>query len=268
MNCPTCGKYLSKGDTYCTFCKKEVVIEPEMPAPTTDENIPVAPQPPIENAPPENAPLPAEVTPLITASLVDEPSRPESPPLPATGPRKETFETVYRSEAFQNRQSTARLASVPRVPQWQVALTKGLPVIILIFMLPVLVVPLLMFLFMFLAGEVKFILCPLVFFLLLLTMIISIFLAAKKSTLHSSKKKAGSQGPSIESFAAIIVGRRTTVWGEHHHQQYHLTAEFANGDRREYKALSGELAGKIVDGDAGVIFTQGTYLCDFDRVVL
>jgi hypothetical protein len=279
MNCPTCGKYLSKGDTYCTFCKKEVVVEPEVIVEPivqqpvlVDKTSTADPQLSGNDASPEDPPLPAEETPVIMASLADEPSRSEDPPPPATGPKKEIFEAVYRSEAYQNRNSAERLATVPRVPQWQVAIAKGLPVIILILMLPILAVPLLMSLFVFFAGGIKFALCPLVFFFLFLAVVVSIYLAAKKSTSQTSTKKAGSQGPSIESIAAIIVGRRTVVSGGGDsfsvHQNYLITAEFENGERQEYTALDGNLMGKVVDGDAGIIFVQGSFLCDFDRVVL
>ena len=47
---------------------------------------------------------------------------------------------------------------------------------------------------------------------------------------------------------------------------YHLTAEFEDGNRAEFQPIHAELYGRLVEGDAGVLFSRAWVALDFDRV--
>lgn len=263
MNCPTCGKYLAKGYPFCTFCKKEVVIEPEIVEASPADLDAVQ-----EDAPP--ALSPQNAAPPLTMSSVEEPAASPNPASPFAA----KFETIRCSRAYSDRNSTERLAQVPQIPQWQMAIAKGLPIFLLLFMIPFLAVPFLIFSVVIFGGARGFMLCPLAFFLLFFVTIASVIIFVARKVFSQTKAKTAEYERSpIEATSAIIMGRRTVVSGgghNHHHvhHRYFITVEFEDGQRREFDVISGTLPGRIVDGDAGIVFTRGSILCDFDRVVV
>jgi len=47
-----------------------------------------------------------------------------------------------------------------------------------------------------------------------------------------------------------------------------ITAQFDDGRRDEFALTTPDLHGKVIQGDAGVLFVRSTFVLDFDRVVV
>jgi hypothetical protein len=71
--------------------------------------------------------------------------------------------------------------------------------------------------------------------------------------------------------AALIVSKRLSVSGgsgdSSASTSYFVTAEFEDGSREEFQAMTPQLYGRLAERDAGVLFTRATLAVDFDRVV-
>ena len=88
---------------------------------------------------------------------------------------------------------------------------------------------------------------------------------------HSRTMSVYQNSPTI-SHATIIAGKRTQVYGGGGNSsastRYFLTAEFEDGRRKEYAVMMPDLYGRVSEGDAGILFIRGSYALDFDRVVV
>lgn len=64
---------------------------------------------------------------------------------------------------------------------------------------------------------------------------------------------------------ATVVGRRQHVWGRQSTRtDYFVTFELADGTREEF-AVAGEAFGVLVEGDRGILRSQGTWFKEFQR---
>jgi Protein of unknown function (DUF2500) len=67
-----------------------------------------------------------------------------------------------------------------------------------------------------------------------------------------------------EQREASVVSKRMEVRGDHAHTWYYVTFELEHGNRVEF-SLSGREYGMLVEGDRGLLFSQGTRFNDFKR---
>jgi hypothetical protein len=88
----------------------------------------------------------------------------------------------------------------------------------------------------------------------------------------SFRKTRGYRQAPVWARAAVLVGKPTEVAGGSGESgattRYFLTAECEDATRGEFEALTPDLYGRLVEGDAGVLFTRAAYALDFDRVVV
>lgn len=71
----------------------------------------------------------------------------------------------------------------------------------------------------------------------------------------------------MEQRMARVVAKRTRVWGsENSYTAYYVTFEMEGGFRVEFE-VKGAQSGQLVEGDEGVLFTQGTAFRSFNRQV-
>jgi hypothetical protein len=70
--------------------------------------------------------------------------------------------------------------------------------------------------------------------------------------------------------AVLITSKRMSVTGgsgdSSASTDYFVTAEFEDGSREEFQAMTPQFYGRLAERDAGVLFTRATLALDFDRV--
>lgn len=193
----------------------------------------------------------------------------------APGPlsRDAVFEQILASSEYGRRNSPERHASLPKIP----AFMQVLPIVFLVVFIGIggfMAVMALGITGLF--GAVGFGMHPagglfglvgLLFGLVPIGFVIlGIFLMKK----HLEKMRSFGQAE-IKGEAVIIAGKRTAVSGGGENSSasttYFLTAEFQDGRREEFAALTPQIYAKVAEEDAGVLFLRDQYALDFDRVM-
>lgn len=107
---------------------------------------------------------------------------------------------------------------------------------------------------------------PPLWFLIPIVLIIGAFIFLVGSAILSAMRThaRNKQSPLLER-QSVIVGRRQRVHGDSARTDYYLTFEFGDGSREEF-AVTGEQFGLLVDGDRGLLTSQGTWYKGFQRV--
>jgi hypothetical protein len=183
----------------------------------------------------------------------------ERPAVTAGPPGKaDVFAAIKQSREYAQRESPTRLHALPRFG----ALQKVFPFVFAGCFLGVSCLIFVMFLVVgssFRNGVACMAVVPLAFVAL------GIYLF-----FHFAFKMKRYQAAPLLARPAIIVGKRTQVSGGSGDSSatttYYLTAEFENGDRREFTPIRQDLYGRLAEGDAGVLFTKSDVLLALDLV--
>ena len=195
-----------------------------------------------------------------------------APPPKMADSTAEKLQRVMKSTAYQQKDSPERLSRLPKFP----AFMRVVPIIVLGVFVAVSCFILIMMLgvagVLGFAGGVRMgggvalaplamTICPISFIAL------GVFLI-----LQTTKRMRKFEEAPILSRAAIITGKRTQVSGgsgdSSASTHYFITAEFDDGSRSEFQAMTATLYGKVAENDTGVLFTRDMIAVDFDRVAV
>ena len=181
--------------------------------------------------------------------------------LPRVPPGCALFERIKLSPQYQRRETPERHAALPKQP----ALATVIP--ILFFMIFIGASLLMAAMSAVMAREVESPI-PLIMALLPLSFaVLGVCLAVQ----FARKRHQFGEAPVLAQ-AAVLVAKRTAISGGSGDSSastaYFLTAEFEDGRREEFQAMTPDVYGRFAERDAGVLFTRGSFALDFDRVAL
>ncbi|PHS18988.1 MAG: hypothetical protein COA78_01085 [Blastopirellula sp.] len=195
-------------------------------------------------------------------------------PLTETNEKPAIFARIKSSAQWENRESPARVAALPKHSALQKMFLGGF-FIVFIGMSAMGFIMLCLFsgVFAWLGGAssnglgagLGFI--PMLFSVVPLGFVaLGIYLFIK-----TQKKMSMLETAPVETLAVIVTGKRNHVSGGGQNSSasttYFVTCEREDGSRQEYQVWDGNLFGRMSDEDAGVLFTKQEYGLDFDRVV-
>jgi hypothetical protein len=184
--------------------------------------------------------------------------------------REAVFREILNSAVYARRESPQRLAALPKLP----TIAKIIPLFVIGAFILVPVFGLVITLSVaggFAAfggsfgGEMSLIplamgICPLAF----------IGLGIAMGVMFFRKMRHFDESP-VVARAVLITSKRMSVTGGSGDcsasTNYFVTAEFEDGSREEFQAMTPQFYSQLAEHDAGVLFTRATVAVDFDRVV-